>query len=175
VTIGGRETDLPGSLLDAFAASLRGELIRPGDASYEPGRELWNGMIDRRPALVACCSGVEDVAAAVDFARDNELPLAVGRGGHGVAGHALCDGGLVIDLSGMTVVEVDLRHGRRVRRAAVGWETSTAHTGCGGWRCVDQVPLTASRPPHCGSLFGPQTGGNSRHLADAANCQRPAE
>ncbi|MFD7282271.1 FAD-binding oxidoreductase [Streptomyces sp. NPDC059862] len=103
----GREADIPGSLVDEFASRLRGQLIRPGDPGYEPARELWNGMIDRRPALVARCDGDEDVAAAVSFARDNELSLAVRGGGHGVAGHALCDGGLVIDLSQMTGVDVD--------------------------------------------------------------------
>jgi FAD/FMN-containing dehydrogenase len=106
VTIAGTETDLPSRTVDHFASGLRGELIRPGDTSYEPAREIWNGMIDRRPALVARCVGVEDVVAAVDFARDNEVLLAVRGGGHGVAGHALCDGGLVIDLSGMRAVEV---------------------------------------------------------------------
>ncbi|MBB0229936.1 FAD-binding protein [Streptomyces calidiresistens] len=93
--------------MDAFASRLRGELIRPDHAAYGPALKLWNGMIDKHPALVARCAGEEDVAAAVDFARDNDLPLAVRGGGHGVAGQALCDGGLVIDLSGMRGVEVD--------------------------------------------------------------------
>jgi FAD/FMN-containing dehydrogenase len=107
VTVEGRDTDLPGSAVDAFASSMRGELIRPGDGRYEPARQIWNGMIDRRPALVARCAAAEDVVAAVNFARDNELPLAVRGGGHGVAGHALCDGGLVVDLSEMRAVDVD--------------------------------------------------------------------
>jgi hypothetical protein len=107
VTMGGRETDLPSSAVDAFASSLQGALIGPDDRGYEPARQIWNGMIDRRPALVARCAGVEDVVAAVDFAHDNELLLAVRGGGHGVAGHALCDGGLVIDLSAMRAVDVN--------------------------------------------------------------------
>jgi len=107
VTIAGGKRDVPGSAVDDFASSLRGRLIRPGDDGYEPAREIWNGMIDRRPALVARCGGVEDVVSAVDFARNNELLVAVRGGGHGVAGHALCDGGLVIDLSEMRAVEVD--------------------------------------------------------------------
>ncbi|MGP4089615.1 FAD-binding oxidoreductase [Streptomyces sp. KR55] len=108
----GREADVPSSLVDAFASRLQGQLIRPGEPGYEPARELWNGMIDRRPALVARCAGDEDVVAAVDFARDNGMLVAVRGGGHGVAGHAVCDGGLVIDLSGMRGVDVD-PEGRR--------------------------------------------------------------
>jgi FAD/FMN-containing dehydrogenase len=107
VTVGGRETDLSSSVVDEFASGLRGELIRPGDPGYEPARQIWNGVIDRRPALVARCAGPEDVVAAVNFARENELLVAVRGGGHGVAGHALCDGGLVVDLSEMRGVDVD--------------------------------------------------------------------
>ncbi|MER5219967.1 FAD-binding oxidoreductase [Streptomyces flaveus] len=103
----GTEAGIPGSLVEELASRFRGQLIRPGDPGYEPAREIWNGMIDRHPALVARCDGDEDVIAAVSFARDNELPLAVRGGGHGVAGHALCDGGVVIDLSEMTAVDVD--------------------------------------------------------------------
>ncbi|MCE7082188.1 FAD-binding oxidoreductase [Streptomyces sp. ST2-7A] len=103
----GGEADLPTPLVDAFASRLRGALIRPDDADYEPARRLWNGMIDKHPALVARCAGDEDVIASVDFARENKLPLAVRGGGHGVAGQALCDGGLVIDLSEMREVHVD--------------------------------------------------------------------
>jgi FAD/FMN-containing dehydrogenase len=118
VTNGGREIELAGSAVEDFAARLQGELIRPENPGYEPARQIWNGMIDRRPALVARCTGVDDVVASVDFARENELPLAVRGGGHGVAGHALCDGGLVIDLSELTGVEVDPE--RRTARAQGG-------------------------------------------------------
>ncbi|MER5180279.1 FAD-binding oxidoreductase [Streptomyces sp. NPDC002896] len=108
----GTDRDDPGEklaveLVDEFASRLRGQLVRPGDPDYEAARKVWNGLIDKRPALVARCDGDEDVIAAVNFARDNDLPLAVRGGGHGVAGLALCDGGLVIDLSGMTGVDVD--------------------------------------------------------------------
>jgi FAD/FMN-containing dehydrogenase len=118
VTVGGGETGLPSAAVDEFGSRLQGQLIRPGGAGYEPAREIWNGMIDRRPALVARCAGAEDVVAAVDFARDNELLLAVRGGGHGVAGHALCDGGLVIDLSELRAVDVDLE--ARTARAQGG-------------------------------------------------------
>ena len=94
---------------EGLARRLHGDLIRPGDAGYGPGTRLWNSMISKHPALVARCAGNGDVAAAVSFARDNQLPLAIRGGGHGVAGQALCDDGLVVDLSAMTGVSVDAK------------------------------------------------------------------
>ncbi|GAA1013195.1 FAD-binding oxidoreductase [Streptomyces thermogriseus] len=105
---------LPRPLLDEFARRLHGRLVLPEDPDYHAARTLWNGMIDRRPACVARCRDEDDVVAAVNFARDNGLPLAVRGGGHGVAGQAVCDGGLVVDLSEMTDVDVD-PEGRTVR------------------------------------------------------------
>ncbi len=87
--------------------NLRGDLIRPGDPDYDEARAVWNGMIDRYPALIARPVTVEDVVAAVNFARGNNILLAVRGGGHNVAGHATVDGGLVIDLSLMKDVLVD--------------------------------------------------------------------
>jgi FAD/FMN-containing dehydrogenase len=87
--------------------NLRGELIQPGDAQYDLARRVWNGMIDRYPALIARCADTEDVIACVNFARDHKLPLAVRGGGHNAAGNATCDGGLVIDLSTMRAIVVD--------------------------------------------------------------------
>jgi hypothetical protein len=81
--------------------SLQGTVIGPDDQGYDEARAIWNGTIDRRPACIARCTGVADVVAAVRFARERDLLVAVRSGGHGVGGHAVCDGGLVIDLSPM--------------------------------------------------------------------------
>ena len=95
------------SSVEAFAASLRGELLLQGHAGYDARRRVWNGMFDRRPALIACCTGVADVRRAVDFAREHELLTAVRAGGHSQSGKSTCDGGLVIDLQSMQGVRVD--------------------------------------------------------------------
>ncbi|MCI0436144.1 MAG: FAD-binding oxidoreductase [Gemmatimonadetes bacterium] len=88
-------------------ASMRGALLRPGDDSYDGARRIWNGMIDRRPAVIARCGGPADVMAAVRFARQQRLPIAVRCGGHNVAGNSVCDEGIVIDLGAMRSVRVD--------------------------------------------------------------------
>jgi FAD/FMN-containing dehydrogenase len=87
--------------------ALRGGLVLPGEGAYDEARKVWNGMIDRRPAMIAQCTGTSDVIAAVGFARSEGLTVAVRGGGHNVAGNATCDGGLVIDLSPMNGVRVD--------------------------------------------------------------------
>ena len=95
------------SAVDGLAAALRGRLLRPADAGYDDARRVWNGLIDRRPALIARCADASDVMHAVDFARRQGLRVAVRGGGHNVAGFGTCDGGLVIDLSPMDTVTVD--------------------------------------------------------------------
>ena len=95
------------ALVRAFGAALRGGLLRPRDPAYEAARSVWNATIDRRPALIARCAGAADVIRAVDFARANDLLVSVRGGGHGVAGFAVCDDGLMIDLSGMKGIRVD--------------------------------------------------------------------
>ena len=93
--------------VEIFKACLHGELIRPGDEQYDYARRVWNGMIDKHPALIARCIDTEDVITAVNFAREHNLLVAVRGGGHNAAGNATCDGGLVIDLSLMRDVQVD--------------------------------------------------------------------
>src|SRR6516164_7694195 len=104
--------------IERFQASFRGEVIQPGDSGYETARKIWNASIDKRPGIIARCSGVADVVAAVNFARENELLVAVRGGGHNVSGRALCDDGIVIDLSGMKGIHVNAKS--RVARAQGG-------------------------------------------------------
>jgi len=93
--------------LDELRRSLAGTVIVPADAEYDTTRRSFNALIDRRPAVIARCRGTNDVAVAFDFARAHELEVAVRGGGHNPAGHCVCDGGLVIDLSLMRTVTVD--------------------------------------------------------------------
>lgn len=95
------------STIDAFKKNLRGNLFRPGDEGYESSRKIFNAMIDKHPGLIVKSAGVADVITTVNFARDNNLLLAVKGGGHSVAGHALCDDCLMIDLSSMKGIRVD--------------------------------------------------------------------
>lgn len=93
--------------IDQFKASLRGELIQPHDGGYDAARKVYNGMIDRRPRFIVRCSDVGDVISAIKFARENNLLLAVRGGGHNGAGLAVCNDGLVIDLSRRRGIRVD--------------------------------------------------------------------
>jgi FAD/FMN-containing dehydrogenase len=104
--------------VEELAPRFRGTLLTPSDAGYDDARRVWNGMIDRSPAVVARCTGPADVIAAVGFARANGLELAVRGGSHSVCGHGTCDGGLVVDLSPMKGIRVD--PGARTARAEAG-------------------------------------------------------
>ena len=100
--------------MSAFADAFAGEVIRPGDPKYDAARAVWNGMVDRRPALVVLPTGPADVVAALRFAREQDLVVAVRGGGHSIPGHSTCDDGIVVDLSRMRGAKVDPE-----RRAAV--------------------------------------------------------
>ena len=95
------------SVVAGLQSQLRGEVLQPGDESYDKARKVWNGMIDKKPALIVRCASADDVVAVVSFARENGILLAVRGGGHNVAGTAVADGGLVVDLSPMKGVQVD--------------------------------------------------------------------
>jgi FAD/FMN-containing dehydrogenase len=99
--------------LELLKNSFKGKIILPGDEAYEGARKIWNATIDRHPAIIARCATTSDVVLAVNFARENGLVLAVRGGGHNIAGHAICDDGIVVDLSQMKAGTVD-PDGRRV-------------------------------------------------------------
>ena len=103
----GESTVLDAAVVEEFGAKLRNNLITATNPEYEQVRRVWNGMIDRCPALIARCHGAADVVEAVNFARKHRLLVAVRAGGHNVAGSAVCEGGLLIDLSLMRGVHVD--------------------------------------------------------------------
>jgi len=93
--------------IETLKASLRGELLLLDNDGYDSARRIWNGMIDRKPVLIVRCAGVADIITAVNFARAHHLLVAVRGGGHNVPGNAVCDGGIVIDLSRMKGIRVD--------------------------------------------------------------------
>lgn len=109
MTRANRDDVLSQEVMETFGRNFWGELIREGESGYDQARAIWNGLIDRRPALIARCTGAADVVEAVDFARANNLLVSVRGGGHNVAGTALCDGGLLIDLSPLKGIHVDPR------------------------------------------------------------------
>jgi len=106
-TLSGDDILLRGSSVEAFAASLRGDVVLPGSGDYEQARRIWNGMFDMRPAMVARCTGASDVIQAVNFAREHRLLTSVRGGGHSFSGKSTCNGGIVIDLQPMQGVRVD--------------------------------------------------------------------
>jgi len=109
---------LDAASLGKLRENFRGQLILPGDREYDSSRIVWNAIADRHPAVIARCTRAEDVVAAVRFAREHDLVIAVRGGGHSVAGFSTCDAGIVIDLSGMRAVHVD--PARRIARVQGG-------------------------------------------------------
>lgn len=111
-------TPLDPAAIRKLTSDIVGHVITPDDSQYEAARLIFNRAFDRRPAVIVCCAGPSDVARTLDFARSQKVPLAVRSGGHSRIGYGMCDGGVVIDLSGMKRVEVDA--GKRVARAEAG-------------------------------------------------------
>ena len=106
-TLAGGDVVLPGSSIEALAASLRGDLLLQGSEGYDSTRRVWNAMFDKKPALIARCTGASDIRHAVDFAREHQLLTAVRAGGHSFSGKSTCEGGIMIDLQPMQGVRVD--------------------------------------------------------------------
>jgi FAD binding domain/Berberine and berberine like len=107
ITMDGGECVLSGAAIDRFASKLRGELLTSDHPEYDAVRRVWNGTVDKRPALIARCTGTADVVACVCFAREHELLVSVRGGGHNIAGKSVCEGGLMIDLSRMNDISID--------------------------------------------------------------------
>jgi FAD/FMN-containing dehydrogenase len=101
----------PSGVVQELVERMRGPVLQPDDAGFDEARRIWNGMIDRRPTAIARCTGAADVAAAVRFAREKGMPLSVRGGGHNVSGRSVCEGGVLIDLSGVRNVRVDRERG----------------------------------------------------------------
>ncbi|MEE8159879.1 MAG: FAD-dependent oxidoreductase [Dehalococcoidia bacterium] len=114
----GAESVIGEADFEKFRSSLRGELLLSSDEGYDAARKVWNGMIDKRPALIARCAGAADVIQCVRFAREHDLLVSVRGGGHNYAGKSVCDSGLMIDLSPMKGIRVDPE--RRVAQAQAG-------------------------------------------------------
>src|SRR3546814_2844290 len=116
-------SDVCSSDLNPTAEDFGGEMLRPGEPGFDAARMVWNAMFDRRPALIARCNDVDDVIAAVSRAVARDLPIAIRGGGHNVAGDAVCDEGVMIDLSLMRGVT-------EIGRADVGTPVTNAHIVC---------------------------------------------
>ena len=148
--------------INKLAAGFAGQILLPGNDAYESARRIWNAMIDRRPALIARCATASDVARAVVFARETGLPLAVRGGGHNIAGSAICEGGIVIDLSGMkAAASTPARAGSPSRRARC-CPTSTPRPRRTGWR---RRSASTRRPGSPGSRWAAASAGSAGSTA----------
>ena len=174
--------------INELEGELQGSLIRPGDDAYEEARHIWNGAIDKRPAMVVRPAGTADVVRTVRFAASEGLPIAVRGGAHSVAGFSTCDDGIVVDLSAMDTVEVDATDtsSHRRRRDEVG-RVRRRHTGA--WPGHHRRPdldhrarrihaRRRHRPPRAGPRPGlrqpaRRRGGDRRRLGGASRSGRP--
>jgi len=138
--------------VSTLSTSIRGSVLLPSNPAYDATRQIWNGMIDRRPAVIIRCAGAADVIAAVRFARESGLEVAVRGGGHSFPGYSVCDGGLMIDLQDMKGIRVD-PNARRVRaQAGVTWSEFDRETQAFG------LATTGGMIPHTG-IAGLTLGG----------------
>ena len=188
ITSTGAETTLEGAAVSELADSLRGALLMSGNDGYDHARAVWNGMIDKRPALIARCEGAADVSNAMMFARERDLLVAVRGGGHSISGKAVCEGGLMIDMSNMNSVRVDQSartaradggclEGHIDREAALlGLATTggvVSHTGAGGLTLGGGFGrLCRNFGMACDNLIGADivtVDGQLRHVSDEEN------
>ncbi len=114
--------------IEAFRASFGGQVLTPGHAEFDRARAIWNGAIDRKPAVIACCTTARQVAEAIRYARSSGLEIAVRGGGHSYAGNSVCDGGLMIHLGAMNSVTVDPVARRAVCGGGATWADVDAAT-----------------------------------------------
>ena len=154
----GEERALDPSALKAFRMALQGNVRTPGDAGYDEARAVWNGTIDRHPALIVSAQTIEDVQQVIAFAQQHEIVLAVRGGGHSFAGHSTCDGGIVLDLAPMRHLRVD--PARRLAMAGPGlrWADLDAATQQHG------LAVTGGQISHTG-IAGLTLGGGMGWLA----------
>ena len=150
--------DIADATLDSLADDLRGELLRPGDAGYGEARAVWNGRFDARPDAVARCTGAADVVAAVDLAREHDVPLSVKGGGHDYAGNAVRDEGLLVDLSPMDAVRVDPDAGTVRAGPGATWADVDHETQSFGLATTGATVSTVG-------VAGYTLGGGTGHLA----------
>jgi FAD/FMN-containing dehydrogenase len=152
--------------LETLAANFSGELIQPQDLGFDAARQIWNGHLQRRPALIARCRGVADVMAAVRFCRDHGLPASVRGGGHAVAGHAICDGGVVIGLAATGGIVSHTGIGGLTLGGGLGHLMRKFGLAIDGLRCCDVVTadgdfVVASEQEHPDLFWALRGGGGN--------------
>lgn len=123
--------------------TLEGQIIVPGDGGYDECRQVFNAMHDKRPAVIARCASASDVVAAVNFAREHALEVAVRSGGHSVAGLSVCEGGILIDLAGLKSIEVDPE--ARTARAGGGVSGASSTPRPNSTRCIHRAAASPQR------------------------------
>ncbi|MEP6873399.1 MAG: FAD-binding oxidoreductase [Burkholderiales bacterium] len=182
-------TRQPYDRLDSFRRDFRGQCLVPGQPEYETARAIWNGAIDRRPAVIACCQTSDQVADAIRFAREAGLELSVRGGGHNYAGHAVCDGGLMIHLGAMNGVVVDPDARRAVCGGGATWADVDAatqqhglatpggfisHTGIAGLTLGGGIGwLTALAGLSCDNLVGAEVVTADFRILRASTTEHP--